>query len=103
MTMHSAFAAVGLIALAMSAPARAQQSPSDTVDQLLQWTIEDIARQRTMAKQQDEEEQARRKLPDLSQFGVPADVPTRPINRGSRGLHCTTIDMGGGDSATDCF
>ncbi|TWB88467.1 hypothetical protein FBZ93_118147 [Bradyrhizobium macuxiense] len=101
--MHSAFAAVGLIVLAMSFPAHAQQSPSTAVDQLLQWTIEDVARQRTRAREQDEEEHVRRKLPDLSQYGVPFRTPTRPADRSSRALHCTTIDMGGGDSVTDCF
>ncbi|MGL3214947.1 hypothetical protein [Bradyrhizobium sp. BR 1433] len=103
MILNSVFAAVGLIALAMSFPVKAQPSPSAAVDQLLQWTIEDIARQRALSKEQNEEEQARRKLPDFSQFGVPVEAPTSGNNRASHGLHCTTIDLGGGDSATDCF
>ena len=105
MNSGSILAAACLIAVVIPSFAKAQQSPSAGIDQLLQWTMEDIARQRAKVREQDAEEEARRKLPDLSQYGTPADAPTRRVNRvrAPNELHCTTINMGGGDSATDCF
>jgi hypothetical protein len=99
-------AAVCLISFAPLAAAKAQQvDPSAVIDQLTRWTMEDIARQRAKARQQEADDQARRNLPDLSQYGTPVEVPreARKRPKPSNEIHCRTIDLGGGDSATDCF
>jgi hypothetical protein len=83
--------------------AKAQQSPSGGIEQLTQWMMEDIARQRAKVREQDAAEEARRQLPDLSQFGTAVDVSSPRHARSSNENHCTTINMGDGDSATDCF
>lgn len=79
-------------------------SPAAGIDQLLRWTMEDIARQRARAREQEAAEEARSKLPDFSQYGIPAE-PSRRINRvrSPNELHCTTMNLGDGNSATDCF
>jgi hypothetical protein len=73
------------------------------VDQLTQSLTEDIQRQRLRAQREDAEELRRAQLPDLSQFGTPVDgVATQRKPTRRRSIDCTTIDMGGGDSATHC-
>ena len=99
-------AAACLISFAPLAAAKAQQvDPSAVIDQLTRWTMEDIARQRARARQQESDDEARRNLPDLSQYGTPVEVPreARKRPKPSNEIHCRTIDLGGGDSATDCF
>jgi hypothetical protein len=75
---------------------------NELTNQLAQSLTEDIQRQRLRAQREDAEELRRAQLPDLSRFGTPAEgVDTRrPARR--RSIDCTTIDMGGGDSATHC-
>jgi hypothetical protein len=90
-----------LTSLALVAAAKAQQvDPSAVLDQLTRSTMENIARQSARARQQDADDEARRNLPDFSQYGDPVEVPRQ---HRKRPIHCTTIDLGGGDSATDCF
>jgi len=99
-------ASVCLFSFAPLAAAKAQQvDPSAVIDQLTRWTMEDIARQRARARQQEADDEARRNLPDLSQYGTPVEVPreARKRPKPSNEIHCRTIDLGGGDSATDCF
>jgi len=105
MKLGPAFFVAGLFALSISPSGLAQQSSAVSTEQLTQWVIEDIARQRAKVREQDAEEQARRNLPDLSQFGTPVATPPAHRNRArsSNEIHCTTINMGDGDSATDCF
>jgi ATP-dependent protease ClpP protease subunit len=75
-------AAMCLIPLAPLAAAKAQQvDPSAVIDQLTQWTMEDIARQRARAGQQEADDEAQRNLPDLSQYGTPVEVPRRQQKR----------------------
>jgi hypothetical protein len=104
MKLGPAFFVAGLLALSISHSGLAQQGPAVSTEQLTQWVIEDIARQRAKVREQDAE-QARRNLPDLSQFGSPVATPPAHRNRArsSNEIHCTTINMGDGDSATDCF
>ena len=97
---------VCLISFTPLAGAKAQQvDPSAVVDQLTRWTMDDIARQRAKARQQEADDEARRNLPDLSQYGTPIEDPRqqRKRTKPSNEIHCRTIDLGGGDSATDCF
>jgi hypothetical protein len=90
-----------LISFATLAAAKAQQVDTSAVlDQLTRSTMENIARQRARARQQDADDELRRNLPDFSQYGDPVEVPGQ---HRKRPIHCTTIDLGGGDSATDCF
>jgi hypothetical protein len=61
-----------------------------------------LEREERREQRQEAEELRRESLPDLSEFGTPApvyrsDAPAVPH------IQCTTINMGGGDSATDCF
>jgi hypothetical protein len=106
MNLGSIFTAVCLIGVASLSSAGAQQNPAAGIDQLTRWTMEDIARQRAKVREQDAAEEAKRKLPDLSQFGTPAENVSpqhRRRARSSTDLHCTTMNLGDGDSATDCF
>jgi hypothetical protein len=105
MNAYSAIGVVCLLGFAIPEVSKAQQSPAAGIEQLTQWTMEDIARQRAKVREQDAEEEARHRLPDLSAFGTPVDAPQRRSSRvrSSNEIHCTTINMGGGDSATDCF
>jgi hypothetical protein len=98
--------AMCLIPFAPLAATKAQQvDPSAVIDQLTRWTMEDIARQRATARQQEADDEAQHNLPDLSQYGTPVDVTRQQRKRPkpSNDIHCRTIDLGGGDSATDCF
>jgi hypothetical protein len=61
---------------------------------------EDIQRQRLRAQREDAEETRRDQLPDLSQFGTPVTQTRRPTRH--RSIDRTTIDMGNGESATNC-
>jgi hypothetical protein len=72
----------------------------EATDQLAQSLAEDIQRQRLKAQREDAEEARRAKLPDLSQFGTPVATPRATTRH--RSTDCTTIDMGGGNSATHC-
>jgi hypothetical protein len=75
----------------------------DATDQLAQSLAENIQRQRMKAQREDAEEARRAQLPDLSRFGVPVEVAAPPrAASGRRSVHCTTINLGSGDSATDC-
>jgi hypothetical protein len=82
-------------------PAPAQEI---TVEQLrrelMRSAIEGLQRQRVREQRQDAEELQQENLPDLSQFGTPVYTP-RATSR-QRSIDCTTIDMGGGNSATHC-
>jgi hypothetical protein len=93
--------------ITFSAPPNAQTqdlSPAVGIDQLLRWTMEDIARQRARAREQEAAEEARSKLPDFSQYGIPAESSRRTnLVPFPNELHCTTMNLGGGNSATDCF
>ncbi len=93
------------VCLTNLAPAEAEESPHAGIDRLFRWTMEDIARQRTKVLEQEASEDARRKLPDFSQFGTPAEGGARQYrrSRSSGDVHCRTLDMRNGDSATDCF
>jgi hypothetical protein len=69
-------------------------------DELAQSLREDIQRQRARA-QRDE---AARQGVDLSEFGQLVDDPAtkEAARRARRSIQCTTINLGGGDFATDC-
>jgi hypothetical protein len=71
-------------------------------DELAESLREDIQRQR--ARAQKEDAQLERQLEDLSGFGRPVgEPPARRVYRRSRpSIQCTTINLGGGDLATDC-
>jgi hypothetical protein len=95
-----------LISFAPLAAAKAQQvDPSAVIDQLTRWTMEDIARQRAETHEREAADQARRNLPDLSQFGTPLEDPSPPRNLPKRPneIHCRTMDIGGGEMAMHCF
>jgi hypothetical protein len=90
-----------LVALAELTPTAAPAADIDAlVNQLTQSLTEDIQRQRLRAQRENAEEARRAQLPDLSQFGTPV-TETRRATR-HRSIDCTTIDMGDGDSATNC-
>lgn len=72
----------------------------EATDQLAQSLADDLQRQRLRAQREDAEEATRAKLPDLSEFGTPVARPRAAIRH--RSIDCTTIDMGGGNSATHC-
>lgn len=70
-------------------------------DELAQFLREDIQRQRARAQRQEAETAARGV--DLSEFGDPVEPQERVAPRRSRrSIQCTTINLGGGDFATDC-
>jgi hypothetical protein len=93
-----------LIGLTVFAPARAQGFDVDSANELLMRQLqEDFARQRARAQAQEAADDAKRNLPDYSQYGMPAEEPPARRVRPSKEMHCTTMSMGGGDSATDCF
>ncbi len=106
MKLGLATAIVLLVSSALQTPAQAQRVHSETaIDQLMQWTMEDIARQRARAREADAAEEVRRNLPDLSQYGTPIETSPRRSSqpRPSNEIHCTTMNLGDGDSATHCF
>lgn len=106
MKLYLATAALLLFGSALQTPAQAQRVDAETaIDQLMQWTMEDIARQRTRGREADAAEEAQRKLPDLSQYGTPVESSPRRSTRAppSNDMHCRTINLGDGDSATHCF
>jgi hypothetical protein len=75
-------AAMCLLPFAPLAAAKAQQvDPSEVIDQLTQWTMDNIARQRAKARQQEADDEAQRNPPDLSQFGTPVEVPRQQQKR----------------------
>ena len=87
--------------IAQVGPALAQEI---TVEQLrrelMRSAVEGLQRQRVREQRQDAEELRQANLPDLSRFGTPVATPraaTRPPS-----IDCTTIDLGGGNSATHC-
>jgi hypothetical protein len=99
-------AAACLIWFAPLAAAKAQQvDPSAVIDQLTRWTMEDIARQHAKARQQEADDEARRNLPDLSQYGTPLEdpAPPRKLPKRPNEIHCRTMDIGGGEMAMHCF
>jgi hypothetical protein len=83
--------------------------PNAVIDELTRWTLEGIARRRAREREEDAVAAARKNLPDFSQYGTPVDEELRRYeapkrsNTPSRELHCHTINLGDGDSATDCF
>ncbi len=105
--MRLALALITLVTIvAAETPSQAQRVNLETaLDQLMQWSVEDISRQRAKAREADAAEEAQRRLPDLSQYGTPAETSTRRSGqiRPSNEIHCRTMDLGDGDSATHCF
>jgi hypothetical protein len=100
MNPRSIFVA-GAVTILSLGPSAADEM-ADLRHQLTLSLTEALARQRTKAREQDAIDQANRNLPDLSKFGTPVDVPVARRAAPSHGLHCTTINMGDGDSETDC-
>jgi hypothetical protein len=75
--------------------------PDQATDELAQYLREDIQRQRARAQREEAEAVARGA--DLSEFGDPVEPTERVTPRRSRrSIQCTTINLGGGDFATDC-
>jgi hypothetical protein len=75
-------AAACLVSVAPLANAKAQQvDSSEVIDQLTRWTMDNIARQRAKARQQEADDEAQRNLPDLSQSGTPVEVPPQQRKR----------------------
>ena len=96
--------ATALISPTAFAPARAQGfDPQSANEWLMRQLNEDIARQRARAQAQEAADDAKRNLPDYSGYAVPTEEPPARRARPSNEMHCTTMSMGGGDSATDCF
>jgi len=101
----------GLIALLMCfticAQAKAQEIDVRSAnDLLIRQLQEDFARQRVRARAREDAEdaadEAQRNRLDFSQFGRPADADPADTPNNSRGVTCTTIGLGGGDSITKC-
>lgn len=105
--MRLVLASITLLAIsAAQTPSHAQRvNPETAIDQLMQWSVEDIARRRARAREAEVAEEAQRRLPDLSQYGTPVETSPRRSSqsRPSNEIHCRTMDLGDGDSATHCF
>jgi hypothetical protein len=88
--------------VAGTANAQGTQQMNDLADAYMRQALKRLEREERREQRQEAEELRRESLPDLSEFGTPApvyrsDAPAAPH------IQCTTINMGGGDSATDCF
>jgi hypothetical protein len=101
----------GLFAVLMSivicAQTKAQGVDVRAANELLIRQLqEDFARQRARARAREDAEDAadesQRNSLDFSQFGRPADPQLADAPNNSRGVTCTTIGLGGGDSITKC-
>jgi hypothetical protein len=99
----------GLFAVPISfmicAQAKAQEIDVQSAnDLLIRQLQEDFARQRARARAREDVEdaadEAQRNRLDFSQFGRPADPQSKDMPINSRGVTCTTIGLGEGDSIT---
>jgi hypothetical protein len=98
MNPRSIFVA-GAVTILSLGPSAADEM-ADLQHQLTLSLAEALAR--TKAREQDAIDEANRNLPDLSAFGTPVHVPVARRAAPSHGLHCTTVNMGDGNSETDC-
>jgi len=78
------------------------QQMHDLADAYMRQAMKRLEREERREQRQDAEELRRAQLPDLSQFGTPVEGDTRRGPAQRRSIDCTTVDMGGGDSATQC-
>jgi len=99
--MKIARGALILLGAALGSSGSAAFDVQSATDELGQFLREDIRRQRVRAQQEDAE--LERKSVDLSRFGRRIDVPPAGTAQKPRpSIQCTTINLGGGDFATDC-
>jgi hypothetical protein len=96
-----------LISFMICAQAKAQEIDVRSANDLLIRQLQaDFARQRARARAREDAEDAAAEAQsdrlDFSQFGRPADPQSTDVPINSRGVTCTTIGLGGGDSITKC-
>ena len=102
MTRISILLAIFVATLATATPMKAQPMDVRTAQEaLMRGLMEDIARQRAHAREDGAALQ--KELSDFSRYGTPVEGVPRQSQNSSSELHCQTMNMGDGNSVTDCF
>ena len=96
------YSALFITTLATATAMKAQPIDVRTAQEsLIRGLMEDIARQRAQARENDAALQ--KALSDFSRYGASAGEAPKQPNDSSNELHCQTMNMGDGNSVTDCF